>query len=288
MTDKELKELIARVVSEQMKSEGVQAKAAATCPVEDGEVEDLSAVDFRQVLYIPNAANEEEYLRIKAKTAARIGVGRAGPRARTKPYLRFRADHAAAMDAVFTDVPEQLSEDLGLLSVSTCCGSKDEYLTRPDLGRKFSDETAALLRQKCKLNPDVQLIVSDGLSSTAVVANIADLLPSIIQGLSGQKIEIGTPIFVKYGRVGAEDAITEILGSKVTVILLGERPGLASSESLSAYMTYGGYVGIPEANRTVVSNIHQSGTNPAEAGAHIASLIVAMLERKASGLDFRI
>lgn len=102
-------------------------------------------------------------------------------------------------------------------------------MTHPDLGRKFSDETAALLRQKCKWNPDVQLIVSDGLSSTAVV-----------------------------------------------------------SESLSAYMTYGGYVGIPEANRTVVSNIHQSGTNPAEAGAHIASLIVAMLEHKASGLDFRI
>lgn len=93
---------------------------------------------------------------------------------------------------------------------------------------------------------------------------------------------------MKYGRIGAEDAITGILGSKVTVILLGERPGLASSESLSAYMTYGGYVGIPEANRTVVSNIHQSGTNPAEADAHIASLIVALLERKVSGLDFRI
>lgn len=80
------------------------------------------------------------------------------------------------------------------------------------------------------------------MSSTVVVDNIADLLPSIIQGLSGQKIEIVTSIFVKYGRVGAEDVIIEILGSKVAVILLGERPGLVSSESLSAYMTYGGHI----------------------------------------------
>ena len=98
---------------------------------------------------------------------------------------------------------------------------------------------------------------------------------------------MGTPFFVKYGRVGSEDAVSEILGSKVTVVLLGERPGLVSSESLSAYMVYGGYPGIPEANRTVVSNIHQGGTNPVEAGAHIAELITLMLQQKASGLDLK-
>ena len=84
------------------------------------------------------------------------------------------------------------------------------------------------------------------------------------------------------------DAVTAALGSKVTVILLGERPGLATGESMSAYMTYGGYVGIPEASRTVVSNIHRGGTNPAEAGAFIAELCGRMLKEKASGLALKL
>lgn len=288
MNEELLKDLVARVVSEVMSEPAApkeEKKAACVC---DGEVPDLSAVDYQKVLSIPNPANPDEYLRIKGKTAARLGVWRAGPRYRTSTYLRFRSDHAAAMDAVFTDVPQELLDEQGLFTVSTCCQSKDEYLTRPDLGRQFTEETAAELRAKCKNNPDVQIFVSDGLSSTAVAANLRDLLPAILQGLKMHHVDVGTPFFVKYGRVGAEDAVTEILGSKVTVVLLGERPGLASSESLSAYMTYGGYVGIPEAARTVVSNIHQGGTNPVEAGAHIAEIVVEMLKQKASGLDLKM
>ena len=185
-------------------------------------------------------------------------------------------------------MPNEVLEEAGLFSVSTLCESKDMYLTRPDLGRRFSDETVAELKKRCKLNPDVQIVVSDGLSSTSVTANIKDILPSILQGLKAAGVSVGTPFFVKYGRVGAMDAITEALGSKVTVILLGERPGLATGESMSAYMTYGGYVGIPEANRTVVSNIHRGGTNPAEAGAFIAELCCRMLKEKASGLDLKV
>lgn len=283
MTEKELREIIERAVKEHIGCSNAKPVYSS-----DGAVDDLSAIDFQKTLLIPNPANAEDYLRIKGKTAARLGIWRTGPRVLTKPYLRFRADHAAAMDAVFTDVPQELLDEYNLFTVSTCCSSKDEYLTRPDLGRQFSEETAAILKQKCKMNPDVQIIISDGLSSTAVASNIPDLLPAILQGLNMKHIDVGTPFFVKYGRVGAEDAVTEILGSKVTVILLGERPGLATSESLSAYMTYGGYVGIPEANRTVVSNIHKGGTNPAEAGAHISDLIEAMLKQKASGLDFKI
>ncbi|MDB7955862.1 ethanolamine ammonia-lyase subunit EutC [Flavonifractor plautii] len=192
------------------------------------------------------------------------------------------------MDAVFTDVPERLLEEMGLFTVQTLCETKDMYLTRPDLGRRFSQETLAELQQRCKRNPDVQLVVSDGLSSTSVSANLRDILPAILQGLSSTGVSVGTPFFIKYGRVGAMDAVTEALGSKVTVILLGERPGLATGESMSAYMTYGGYVGIPEASRTVVSNIHRGGTNPAEAGAFIAELCGRMLKEKASGLALKL
>lgn len=285
MNEALLKELVSRVVSEVM-GDGPEPASSPAC-ASGGEVPDLSAIDFQRVLGIPEPANPDEYLRIKARTGARLGVWRAGPRYRTETLMRFRADHAAAMDAVFTDVPQELLDRMGLFTVSTRCQSKDEYLTRPDLGRQFTDETVAELKSKCKLNPDVQIFVSDGLSSTAVAANLADLLPAIMQGLSLNHVNVGTPFFVKYGRVGSEDAVSEILGSKVTVVLLGERPGLVSSESLSAYMVYGGYPGIPEANRTVVSNIHQGGTNPVEAGAHIAELITLMLQQKASGLDLK-
>lgn len=283
MTDTQLRELIRKAISE------VVADSEGAVPTVSGEaVPDLSVIDYRQVIDVPHPANPDEFQRMRAKTVARVGVWRAGPRCRTNTYLRFRADHAAAMDAVFTDVPEELLEEVGLFSVETLCDSKDSYLTRPDLGRRFSEETIAEIKKRCKANPDVQIVVSDGLSSTSVVANVKDILPALMQGLKISGINAGTPFFIKHGRVGAMDAVTAALGSKVTVILLGERPGLASGESMSAYMTYGGYVGIPEASRTVVSNIHRGGTNAAEAGAFIAELCGRMLKEKASGLDLKL
>lgn len=283
MNEAQLKDIILKVISESVPA-GMHAGAMSS----DGEVPDLSAVDYRQVIDVPNPANLDEFRRMRARTVARIGVWRAGPRYRTNTYLRFRADHAAAMDAVFTDVPEELLEAAGLFSVETLCSSKDLYLTRPDLGRRLSADTVAELKKRCIPNPDVQIVVSDGLSSTSVTANLKDILPAIQQGLQVAGIQAGTPFFLKHGRVGAMDAVAEVLGSKVTVILLGERPGLASGESMSAYMTYGGYVGIPEANRTVVSNIHRGGTHAAEAGAFIAELCGRMLKEKASGLDLKL
>lgn len=254
----------------------------------EGEVPDLSAIDFQKVISVPNPAHLEQFRELREKSTGRIGIWRAGPRYRTESYLRFRADHAAAMDAVFQDVPPELLERMGLLQVKTLCESKDEYLTRPDRGRMFSDETLEQIKRHCKPNPDVQIILADGLSSTAIVDNAEDVLPAIMQGLSHAGITVGTPFFVKYGRVPAMDPITELLGAKVTVILVGERPGLATRGSMSAYMTYGGYVGMPEAGRTVLSNIHQAGTNAPEAGAYIAELCLRMLKEKTSGLGLVI
>ena len=99
---------------------------------------------------------------------------------------------------------------------------------------------------------------------------------------------MGTPFFVKYGRVGVMDEISELTGAEVTCTLIGERPGLITAESMSAYIAYKATVGMPEARRTVVSNIHRGGTNPAEAGAFIAELCCRMLKEKASGLDLKV
>ena len=133
-----------------------------------------------------------------------------------------------------------------------------------------SAEGAAVVKEKCRKNPTVQIYVADGLSSASVAANIGDLLPALMQGLDSYRIDTGTPFFVKYGRVGVMDEISELVGATVTCTLIGERPGLITAESMSAYIAYKATVGMPEARRTVVSNIHQAGTIPAEAGAHIA------------------
>ena len=282
MNDTELMKIIREAIAQATSGD----KAASKC-VCDGEVEDISAYSLRDEFNIPNPYNKEEYMRLKAKTDARLGVWRCGPRPLTRTTLRVRADNAAAMDAVFNDVHEEYLERNNLKSYTTKCCSKEEYLTRPDLGRIFDEETAAQIKKDCINDPDVQIVVSDGLSSSAVEANIDAVLPSIYNGLKSTGLKIGTPFFVKYGRVGAEDSIAKILNAKVTVILLGERPGLATSSSLSAYCVYGGYPGIPEANRTVVSNIHKAGTPPVEAGAYIAELCQIMFQKKASGLDLK-
>lgn len=178
-------------------------------------------------------------------------------------------------------------KSLGLFSVTTKCRDKNEFLTRPDYGRDFDEESIAAIKQKCQPNPQVQIVVSDGLSSAAVDANIRDILPVILEGLKMKGISVGTPFFVKYGRVGAQDRICEVLGAEVVLSLIGERPGLATAESMSAYISYKATVGMPEARRTVVSNIHKDGIPAVEAGAYIVDLVETILREKASGVDLK-
>lgn len=116
-----------------------------------------------------------------------------GARYLTLPQLEFRAAHSAAQDAVFNDVDEAFVEKMNLWTVQTQCDSKDTYLTRPDLGRKLSAEGAAVVKEKCRKNPTVQIYVADGLSSASVAANIGDLLPALMQGLDSYRIDTGTP-----------------------------------------------------------------------------------------------
>ena len=256
--------------------------------IEVGELKDIGLMNIKDIMLVENPEDREEYMKLKQRTSARLGIGRAGTRFKTDILLRFRADHAAAQDAVFNDVPKELLDELELFEVTTECESRDQYITRPDLGRKISSEGIKVIEERCKKNPTVQLLLSDGLSSTAIEANAKNAIPAILNGLKGYGINAGTTFFVKYGRVGAGDHVSEILDADVVCILIGERPGLTTAESMSAYITYKAYVGIPEAKRTVVSNIHRDGTTAAEAGAHIATLIKKILDAKASGQDLKL
>ena len=295
MNEKDLKLMVEQLVSQmvgqvdmQSVEKVVKEVAQNKSQVESDEfIPDITEIDIKKQLLVDNPADREAYLEMKAKTPARLGSGRAGARYKTITALRMRADHAAAQDSVFSDVSEEFIKKNNFIPVKTMCTDKDEYVTRPDLGRRFSQETTEIIKEKCDKNPKVQIMVGDGLSSAAIEANVEDILPSIEQGLKMYGLNVGPILFVKYCRVPAMDAVGEATGADVVCLLVGERPGLVTAESMSAYIAYKPKVGMPEAKRTVISNIHKGGTTAVEAGAHIAELIKTMLDKKASGIDLK-
>lgn len=282
-----VKDVLSDLLANQADAPAAGKPAAAAAVVEDGFVPDVTAISTKDEFHVPDPADRQGYMDMKQFTVARVGVWRAGPRYNTWSMLHFRADHATAQDAVFTDVDDALVKELGFVAGQTLCGSKDEFLTRPDLGRKLSDDTKALFKKELPHGAKVTLMVGDGLSSAAM-ANIPDIVPAIKQGLKGYGIDVGPIPFVKYCRVGAMDDVGVLLDSDVVCVLIGERPGLATGESMSAYMGYKPNPDRPESWRTVVSNIYSGGTPPAEAGAHIATLIKKILDAKVSGVDLSL
>lgn len=279
--------VIVQIVSEVIKRLAYADTLQNSNCLEHSKAEESISERDKTIPTLDDPADLETLLRMKASTTARIGVGRAGARLKTSTMLELRADHAKARDAVFLDVDMKLLNELGLFSVQTKCSDKKEFLTRPDLGRQLDDDAITIIKQICTPTPDVEVYVSDGLSSKAIEANIRNILPVLTEGLKAKGLNVGTPFFVRFGRVPAMDRISEVLGSKVTCVLIGERPGLGSAESMSAYICYNARVGMPEARRTVVSNIHKNGISAVEAGAYITDLICKILESKASGVDLQ-
>lgn len=298
MVETELRKLIENMVNEMVQKDNAPkphiTKNINTEPISENRAkdevrvtEDITELNLKKLLLVKNPKNREEYLEMKSKTPARLGAGKAGARYKTLSQLRMRADHAAAQDTVFNYVDEEFVKKNNFVSVHTLCKDKDEYLTRPDLGRRFDSSQQEIIKKTCGENPKVLIVVGDGLSSAAIEANVEDMIPAIKQGLSNYGITVPDILFVKHSRVGAMDAIGEVTNADVICILIGERPGLVTAESMSAYITYKPKIGIPESKRTVISNIHSGGTTAVEAGAHTAELIKKMLDKKASGIDLK-
>ena len=291
MTKQELQAMVADILNTmepQVKASDYKPTAPTPVQTDTGSVEDVSAVDLRKLYLVEKPKNEEAFRRLKEKTPARLGSGRAGPRYKTLTMLRFRADHAAAQDAVFSQVPEDYAESQNMLPLQTKCTDKDQYLTRPDLGRCFDEENQQKLRAAIPNAPRVQLVIGDGLSSAAILANAADCMAAIRDGLKLKGIETGKGIFVRYCRVGAGDAVGDVTGCEVVCVLVGERPGLVTDKSMSAYITYKPHTGVLESARTVVSNIHAQGTPAVEAGAFVADLIATILQKRVSGVGLHL
>ena len=292
MNKEELSALVAEILAGMGETPQVKAgpyKAEDPGPhCDGGSAEDVSAIDLRKLYLTENPKNGTEYGKLKSRTPARLGMGKAGPRYKTLTMLRFRADHAAAQDAVFSEVDEDFAKKHDLLPTKTRCGSKEEYLTRPDLGRCFDEHNAKAIQGVISTPPKVQIVIGDGLSSAACEANAMDCFYALKDGLKARNISIGKPIFVKYCRVGAGDAIGDITGCELVAVLVGERPGLVTDKSLSIYITYKPHTGVSESSRTVISNIHAQGTPAVEAGAYAAELIEKILQKKVSGVGLHL
>lgn len=230
---------------------------------------------------------------IRTRTPARILVGRSGPAYRTGTQLELRQDHAAALDAVHAEL--DLSRDFGLgfvehwrlFEVQTRAGSKAEYLMRPDLGRRLNEAARGEIVQQCPARVDLQVVIGDGLSAAAVIAQVPRLLPLLEQATQSRGWSFGRPFVVRHCRVGVLNDIGELLDPTVVVLLIGERPGLATAESLSAYLAYRPRPGHTDAQRNLISNIHARGVAPEAAARRVLLLAESMRRLETSGVKVK-
>jgi ethanolamine ammonia-lyase small subunit len=240
------------------------------------------------------AADFPEALRkIRERTPARILLGRAGAAYRTSTQLDLREAHAAARDAVRAELDLEtvfgvvFMKQWNLFEVCTEARSKEEYLLQPDLGRRLDEASRRELARRCSRENDIQIAIGDGLSVTAVAAQVPSLLPLLHEGARARGWTVGNPFVIRHCRVGVLNEIGDLLAPKVAVLLIGERPGLATAESLSAYMAYRPGGAHTDANRNLISNIHSRGLKPQEAADRILNLAAQMLAVRTSGFSIR-
>lgn len=225
-----------------------------------------------------------ELQRIKDATPARLVQGRVGTRYLTDVSIHLRAEHAIALDAVHSTVPDDFAAKLGCVSLKSQCKDHPEFLLYPNHGRRLDEESKKKLMQEGSRGADVQVILGDGLSAWAIVDNGPPLLPLLQQGLEAAGFKTGKPLFVKYARIGVADEVGMMLGCKSTVILVGERPGLGTGDSLSAYTAYGPKLDQDNAEKDCISNIRELGLSPAAAAQECVTLMKRTFAARGGGV----
>jgi ethanolamine ammonia-lyase small subunit len=251
---------------------------------------DWPGSDFSQILK-----------KVRAQTPARLLAGRSGAAYRTGTQLELREAHAAARDAVHAELNLFADPDLNcdrdprnqfvrkwsLFEVCSQAASKDEYLLRPDLGRRLNEASTAEIEKSCTTGRDFQILIGDGLSVTAVAAQVPRLLPLLSEGAKTRGWSLGEIFVIRHCRVGILNQIGELLAPKVAVLLIGERPGLATAESLSAYMAYRPKAADTDANRNLISNIHTRGVSIEQAADRILNLAALLMKKEKSGYQLQ-
>jgi ethanolamine ammonia-lyase small subunit len=238
-------------------------------------------------------AKPDAWAALRAHTAARIALGRSGASLPTAELLRFGLAHAQARDAVHAafDAAAVRAALAGAgvesIEVRSAATDRATYLRRPDLGRRLSAAGAACLAE-CGRGPcDVAVVIGDGLSAAAADAHAAPLVIALREALAASALSFAPVVLAHQARVALGDEIGQALGAGLVVMLLGERPGLSSPDSLGAYITFDPKVGCTDAQRNCVSNIRPAGLGIDAATRKIAWLILAARSRGATGLALK-
>ena len=234
----------------------------------------------------------DPWLDLRRHTPARIALGRTGSSLPTAEVLRFAAAHAAARDAVHLPLDVEALK-AGLLAdawpvcavVQSRAATREIFLRRPDLGRRL-DEAGAAALQAQQSSADLAIILADGLSAAAVQNHALPLLQALRLAL-GQDLTLAPPVIATQARVALGDEVGELLGTGLTLMLIGERPGLSSPDSLGAYLTFAPAIGRSDAQRNCVSNIRPEGLLPGQAALRIAWLIRESRRLKLSGIALK-
>lgn len=242
---------------------------------------------------LPERDLPEIVRKVRAQTPARLLTGRSGAAYRTNTQMELREAHAAARDAVraelnlLGDLGDEFVERWNLFEVCSRAASKDEYLLRPDLGRLLNDESRPEVIRRCATGIDLQVVIGDGLSVTAVAMQVPRLLPLLCEGARTRGWSFGRTFVIRYCRVGILNQVGHLLLPQVAVLLIGERPGLATAESLSAYMAYRPKASDTDADRNLISNIHARGVSTEQAAQRILNLAASMMKTLKSGCELR-
>jgi ethanolamine ammonia-lyase small subunit len=246
----------------------------------------LPRVEPPPVRVFPTPRTRSRYAAQAAEhTTALVGIGHVGTRYATNVVLQFQAELAVAHAAVGAELPADWAASHGLLPLRTRVRDHREFLLRPDLGRRLDDASLTRLRAEATHGVDVQPILADGLSAVACMGAGRALLDAFSAECRERGWTVGTPVCAKFARVWLEDEVGQAVGAKVAAILLGERPGLGTGDGLSAYLVYDPRVGKTDGDRNMMSNIHERGTPPAQAGRRLAVLAGAMLDQRTSGVS---
>jgi ethanolamine ammonia-lyase small subunit len=230
---------------------------------------------------------------LRSYTAARIGLGRAGVSMPTREVLDFSMAHAQARDAVRKPLDlrgvEQRLAGMGIdtLRVASLAADRDQFLRRPDLGRRLDDASRAALRARAQPAGQLLVVVGDGLSSTAVAANAADLIAALQPYFTREGWPTGAVLLATQARVALADDAGELLHARASLMLIGERPGLSSPDSLGAYLTWEPRTGRHDGERNCVSNIRSGGLPMPEAAFRIAWLLRESFRRRLSGVTLK-
>lgn len=238
-------------------------------------------------------SDDDTWSTLKRFTEARIGLGRSGSALPTQEVLKFSLAHARARDAVTAPTDWEAVaagiEALGLRThrIESAAETRDIYLRRPDLGRTLSSRSRVSFELVAKEQPDLMIMAGDGLSSTGLTVNVAQLIKALLPHIQKNGWKLAPVLLASQARVALADEAGEILGAKAALVLIGERPGLSSPDSLGAYLTYEPKRGRNDAERNCVSNIRQGGLSYDEAAFKIAWLLGQALKYRMTGVALK-